>query len=457
MSTSAKAEEEDFFDEIISGMGGDGASTSFDVKTKNAFNFMDILKKIFDSIMNWVGENKTVLEIIGVIVALTMLFSKLTDLFGIADEFEEGARLVKWTGITLAIVTIAGVFSYITSLVNSGDPKKISDFESIIDKLGSLLEKVAWIMGLMSMGKIFDALGNKWDNSSKPAMDFVGVLGEAFGGFFKAVGIGAGADIGLKLGSAGIETFFSTITDSLVDMTAGVESMLSFINPFVTDMYEMSDKLDVAIESAHKVGELYRTLISEFMGWYKVDVDAANEDLAMQQKIDAMRGENKQDNVVEITGERLYESLDTFMKMSVFFQNISDALNKLNNVPDVSDALKKAKETFVSEDFLGLLSGMLTKLMEAFGQSNILMLSDRPLAIMSYGIDILADTMSVFGNSLRDFTSEDVKTLDSVLQVMFDLAEALKGVSKWSESSLSKAFGTNSELSEAGRQYSVSI
>ena len=65
-----------------------------------------------------VGENKTVLEIIGVIVALTMLFSKLTDLFGIADEFEEGARAIKWTGITLAIIAISGIFSYISSLVN---------------------------------------------------------------------------------------------------------------------------------------------------------------------------------------------------------------------------------------------------------------------------------------------------------------------------------------------------
>lgn len=455
MSDSAKAEEEEFYEDIgIS--GGGGAGRSFDeAEFKGAFNFMEILKKIFNSVMDWVGENKTVLEIIGVIVALTMLFSKLTDLFGLADEFEEGARVVKWTAITLAIIAISGIMSYISSLVDSGDDKKISNFEKIIDKLAGLFEKIAWIMGLVTAGKLFDALGNKWDSSSKPALDFVGVLGEAFGGFFKAVGLGAGADIGLKLGSAGINTFFKTITDSIVDMTAGVESMLSFITPFVNDMYAMSDKLDIAIDSARKVGELYRTLISEFMGWYKLDPEAGNENLIMQQKIDAMRGEGRQDNVVEITGERLYESLDTFMKLSVFFKNISHALNDLNSIPDVSEALKNARNVFVSEDFLGLLTDLLTEIATAFGSSGAMFLSDRPLSVMSYGLDILADTMSVFGNSLKGFTSEDVNTLSSVLQVLFDLAEALKGVSKWSESSLAKAFGSNSELSEAGRQIKV--
>lgn len=455
MSDSAKAEEEEFYEDIGIN-GGEGTSHAFgEAEFKGAFNFMEILKKIFNSIMDWVGENKTILEIIGVIVALTMLFSKLTDLFGLADEFEEGARVVKWTAITLAIIAISGIMSYISSLVDSGDDKKISNFEKIIDKLAGLFEKIAWIMGLVTAGKLFDALGNKWDSSSKPALDFVGVLSEAFGGFFKAVGIGAGADIGLKLGSAGIDTFFKTITDSLVDMTAGVESMLSFITPFVNDMYAMSDKLDIAIDSARKVGELYRTLISEFMGWYKLDPEAGNENLIMQQKIDAMRGEGRQDNVVEITGERLYESLDTFMKLSVFFKNISHALNDLNSIPDVSEALKNARNVFVSEDFLGLLTDLLTEIATAFGSSGAIFLSDRPLSVMSYGLDILADTMSVFGNSLKGFTSEDVNTLSSVLQVLFDLAEALKGVSKWSESSLAKAFGSNSELSEAGRQIKV--
>lgn len=403
---------------------------------------------------------------VAIIIGIGFILSALRDLFSLSDEVESFSKTLKWTALTIAVAAITGIVAHIASIVQSGDTEKLNAVDKMLDKVVNLFEKIQWIVVAFSTAKIVESLT---DLFGRDKIQYTGGIGERLGGnilsgftslfsnFFGLVGAGAGTDIALKLGASGVDTFISTITESLVEMTSGFESMMSFINPFVNDMYTMSDKLDTAIDAAHKVGLLYRTLISEFMGWYKVDVAAAgaNQEAGIQELIASIRKDNVGDNIVEITGEKLYASLDTFMKMSTFFLNISSALDKLNSVPDISKALKNAKDAFVSEDFLGLLSGMLSKLMDAFGKSNILMLSDRPLAIMSYGIDILADTMSVFANSLSGFTSEDVNTLSSVLQVMFDLAEALKGVSKWSESSLSKAFGTNSELSEAGRQIKV--
>lgn len=420
-------------------------------------NFISSLEGILSS---------DITKTVAIIIGIGFILSALRDLFSLSDEVEAFSKTLKWTALTIAVAAITGIVAHIASIVQSGDTEKLDAVDKMLDKVANLFEKIQWIVVAFSAAKIVESLT---DLFGRDKIQYTGGIGARLGGnilsgftslfsnFFGLVGAGAGTDIALKLGASGVDTFISTITESLVEMTSGFETMLSFINPFVDDMYKMSDKLDTAIIAAHKVGELYRTLIAEFMGWYKLDLNAigSNGDAAVKELIDSIRKDNVGDDIVEITGEELYTALDTFMKLSVFIKNISEALSTLNNVPDVSKALETAKKTFISKDFLGLLTGLLTELATAFGSSGAIFISDRPLSVMSYGLDILADTMSIFGNSLKGFTSDDVKTLNSVLQVLFDLAEALKGVSKWSESSLSKAFGTNSELSEAGRQIKV--
>ena len=433
MGTSAKAEEEEFINGLVKDAGGDGASHEFGVE--NALDFMGILKKIFDSIMNWVGENKTVIEIIGVIVALTMLFSKLTDLFGFADEFEEGARAIKWTGITLAIIAISGIFSYISSLVNSGDENKIENFKSIIEKLGSLLEKVVWIMGLLSVGKIADALGNKWDSSSKPAADIVGKLTDGIGSFFKAFGIGAGTYVAGGFINATIDTTFDTIGSAFTALVSDIEDAVSLVDPAITKLMEMDNKLDKATSAVQKIGNLFtefdkalKELYSKATGGTVYETNSPNALATWGAK--SATGERiatgPYEEIVSLKAymKDLETNVDLFVKLSEFINYLANALNKIDNVSDIEATIEDVESLIRNGKLANFMVDLLNMLKTSIEGSNMSpeLLGNQfasRTSGMALALELLADSLSIFATGISGFNE------DSLFALMNDFFEYL--------------------------------
>lgn len=467
MGASAKAEEEEFIDGLAGNNGGGGSGHDFEIK--NAFNFMDILKKIFDSVMTWVGENKTVLEIIGVIIALTMLFSKLTDLFGLADEFEEGARAIKWTGITLAIIAIAGIFSYVTSLVNSGDENKIENFKSIIEKLGGLLEKLAWIVGLFSVGKIADALGNKWDKSSKPSADIAGKLTDSIGAFFKAFGVGAGTYVAGTFINATIDTTFDTIGSAFTTLFSDVEDAVSLVDPAITKLMEMDDKLDKATSAVHKLGNLFaefdkalNELYSNATGGTVYETGSPNAVATWGAK--SATGERiatgPYEELVNLKGymKDLETNVDLFVKLSEFINYFSNALNKFDNISDAEATIEDIESLIHNGKLTNLMVDLLDMLKTSIEASRLSpeLLGSQYTARTSgiaLALDLLADSLSVFGAGISNLNEDNVDALSKMLDVFEELAKAFGEADDITDKPFfSKLFTGDTSLSKIGSE-----
>ena len=468
MGASAKAEEEEFIDGLAGNNGGGGGGHSFEVE--NALDFMGILKKIFESIMNWVGENKTVLEIIGVIIALTMLFSKLTDLFGLADEFEEGARAIKWTGITLAIIAISGIFSYISSLVNSGDENKIENFKSIIEKLGGLLEKVAWIMGLLTVGKIADALGNKWDDSSKPAADIVGKLSDGLGSFFKAFGVGAGTYVAGGFINATIDTTFDTIGSAFTALVSDVEDAVSLVDPAITKLMEMDDKLDKATSAVQKIGNLFtefdkalKELYSKATGGTVYETNSPNAVATWGAK--SATGERiatgPYEEIVSLKAymKDLETNVDLFVKLSEFINYLANALNKIDNVSDIEATIEDVESLIRNgklTNFMVDLLNMLKTSIESSHMSPELLggqFASRTSG-MALALEMLADSLSIFATGISGFNEDSLFALNETLEIFTKLSEAVNGAN-FSQNSLAKIFIGDTTLSKIGSEIKI--
>lgn len=468
MGTSAKAEEEEFINGLVEDAGGGGGG-GHGFEVENALDFMGILKKIFESIMNWVGENKTVIEIIGVIVALTMLFSKLTDLFGLADEFEEGARAIKWTGITLAIIAISGIFSYISSLVNSGDENKIENFKSIIEKLGGLLEKIAWIMGLLSVGKIADALGNKWDSSSKPAADIVGKLSDGLGSFFKALGVGAGTYVLSGAISASVDTAFDTIGSAFTSLVSDVEDAISLIDPAINKLMEMDTKLDKATSAVTKLGNLFaefdkalKTLYSEATGGIIYETNNPDEiEFAAKSVTGERVAKGSYEEVVSLTGyvKDLEANVNLFVKLSEFISYLSNALNKLDSVSDVEANIDEFDRLIHNGKLTNFMIDLLDMLKTSIEHSHMSpeLLGNQfasRTSGMALALEMLADSLSIFATGISGFNEDSVFALNETLEIFTKLSEAVNGAN-FSQNSLAKVFIGDTTLSKIGSEIKI--
>lgn len=449
---------------------GGGAAQSFGDAVTNATGVLDIVKNIFNELKSWVGENKDFLEIIAVIVALTMLFSKLRDLFGLSDEFEEASNAIKWTAITIAITAIAGIMSYITQLVDSGDTEKINKFESILDKIGDLMEKIAWIVGLLSVGKLFNALGNKWEGSDGKVSigeKLLGGLSDALTGFFKTIGISAGTYVSGGLISATIDTTLSTISDSFATLSSGVDDALKLIAPFVDQLANMDSKLNTAINAVTKIKDLFAVFMQVFGELYTeatgVSIEETNASNAMARyaaKDSSGKvlgaGPVKEKLSMSLFMTELQQRLDLFLQLSQFIDQIANALHKFDQIDDAERTINDLKAVLINDNFKGFLTDLMNVLKmaveaseiapEKFGSTQYMVMRQSGMAL---ALDMLASALSIFANGISGLTTENVDAFRETLGVFSSLYEAI-GDAKVEENSLFKAFLGDNSLSKIG-------
>jgi len=436
---------------------GGGAAKSFGDSIESATGVLDIVKRIFNELTTFVGENKDIIEIIGVIVALTLLFSKLSDLFGMADEFEEGARAIKWTAITIAIAAIAGIMSYITTLVSSGDTEKIDKFEEIIDKIKDLMTAIAAILGMSAIGKLFDALGEKWENGEASKFNLkdslLGKISDAFGGFLTTLGIGTAGNIVAGMTTTTIAQSMETLGSAFEILGAQVDETLEQIKPFVQNLASMDNDLVTAIQAAEKLKTLFDTFYKAFDALFG-EAQAHYEERRNSTDLKELSIDEFFDN--------LFNRVELFNRMSAFISMLADSLSKFSNIENVESEMDRMIGVLTTSKFGDFLKNMLNLLKKSFDASDI---SAKELGVADYlvpqytsgvavGLEILSDALSVFSNGISGFDESTVNAFDKTLDVFQKLADAFEkteGTTGWvakyltGDSSLS-AIGTEIKL-----------
>lgn len=453
-------------DEADKAFEGGGASKSFDDEVENATGVLGIVKNIFESLKSFVGENKEVLEIVGVVIALTLLFKQLSKLFGLADEFDAAGYTIKWVAITIAVTSIAGIMSFISSIVNSGDEEKIKKFEGIIDKIAGLFEKIAWVMGLFTAGKIADAVGDI--GSSSKSKDKVG-LGEKFlgglldsvTGFFKSIGVGAGAAIGIEMAGTSIEDFLSTVSDSFTGLASGVEDMLKILMPFIDNLVNVNDKLDTAISSATKMADLFTTLYNVFGELY---TNATGNDVVREQGTNiyvagTTISNYKAPTSIEAFMISMQQRLEMFMQLATFINYITNSLKTLDTIEDAQSKMSELKKILTSTDFSNFLTDIMNTLDAAVKASDISpekLGRTQYIALRESGIDValsmLSDALSVFSSSFSGLNEENVSAFSSALNALEHMYGVMGDVDVVKDNSLARMILGDKSLSALGRE-----
>lgn len=400
---------------------------------------------------------------IAVVVGVAVLIHAIKDLFSIADEVEAVGYTAKWTAITLAIIAITGILGYLKDLINNGTEEQINKFEIILDKLGSLFEKILWLSGILTLKEFFGMISDlgggdniyNYGDDMGFAGKLLGGLGNAFTSITQMLGFAAGANIAGTAVNATIDQTVTTLTQSLTELGAGVSGMLDLVTPFVDDLVELNDDLDTAVSSVEKLSNLFVAFFDVFSTLYQ---DASGDPNALLSEMLRPNGQSKptSDRIKLSTEEfvkELESRVDLYVKISQYMTNLAQALNSLQSVPDAQGKIDDFAKVVTSDSFKSLMTGMFDTLVEAWSKSKIkpnetFTVSDSYRALQ--GLEMLASALSVFTGSISGLTTDQVTALKSSLDVLGELASALEGASV--QSSWSKVILGNKTLSAIGLQ-----
>ena len=443
-----------------------GSADSFGTAVESATGVLGIVKKIYDALKEFVAENHDLLEVMGIIIALTIMFRQLSNLFGLSDELYAASDSIKWIAITIAVTAIAGILSFISNIVNSGDTDKINQFNTILDKIGSVFEKIAWVMGLFTAGKIADAVGDIGSSSkSKEKVGlgekFLGGLLDSITGFFKSIGVGAGTAIGIELAGTSIEDFLATVSDSFTGLASGIEDMLKILLPFIDNLVNVNDKLDTAISSATKMADLFTTLYNVFGELY---TNATGNDVVREQGTNiyvagATVGNYKAPTSIEAFMISMQQRLEMFMQLATFINHIINSLKTIDTIEDAQSKMSELKKILTSADFSNFLTDIMNTLDAAVKASDISpekLGRTQYIALRESGIDValsmLSDALSVFSSSFSGLNEENVSAFSSALGVLEHLYGVMGDIDVIKDNSLARMILGDKSLSALGRE-----
>lgn len=105
-------------------------------------------------------------------IGLKLFISALSDLTGLSDEFEEGAKLSKWNAIKIAIEGLLILIGYISYLA-ANDTDTLTKTEQALNNIADWLQKMLFpieiILGIVTGGKLFDMISSIADASKEKA------------------------------------------------------------------------------------------------------------------------------------------------------------------------------------------------------------------------------------------------------------------------------------------------
>jgi len=445
--------------------GGHGFGDEAENDTDILQGIMGGIKGVLDYLKElWVDDD---LKSVVILLAIATILKNLKNILSVAETLDSVAGVIKWTAITIAISAIAGILSSISSIVEEGDPEKIQAAEDIIDKLANLFEKLAWVIGLFSLGKIADMASDIWgkQNISVVSEQATGLLSNALGGFAKLLGIGAGTYVAGGLAGAGIEMLLSSIGDAAKNLTGGANDAMANIMPMVDALSALDDKMEKAISAVGKIKDLFVGFYNVFGSLYKelgvsqtelnVDLNSDNEPLNM-----TFEEMLKLTADMETYQKALEAKLNIFVYFANFLEKLTGALEHFSNVENVNEKLQELLGLFGGEQkegFVKLMSNMFNALHEAFNTSTLNQGSFArassywDLSALSTGLDMLSNALSLLGDAASHYTQDNVKAVEDAISIILELAQVTES-SRFHQSALSKVFSGDTSLSNVGKQ-----
>lgn len=419
---------------------------------KNTETFVGKLLNIFKTIGTVVGTGGA--EAIVMIFALAYLLKQLKQAMSITDELDAATGFVKWTAITVAILGMSSILSSLMEIVKEGDTTKIDAAEKIIDKLGNLLKSVAWIVGLLSAGKIATALGDifggnkigkinlkKIKDSSVQVTNIIGGA-EELGGVFssglsKLVGGGA-TGIGAMLAGAGIKSAIEDIMDGLTtsftELMTTVDSALDILSPFIDKLTEAGNKLDDAKKAVDHIFELFTYMFTKFGELYTASTGKELKDLrdtnpaagfaAKDQNGNTINGRTEAQASVKTYISIFNDIIGIYINIGQFISNLTDALAKMEDAGNISDKITKIKDMVDSTEFNDLLSHVFSftyNFMENVQNAghNLVDIKDLSMAFstLSSVMSIISDTLLQVDSDVSHNTTEGFAALETLAKV----------------------------------------
>lgn len=473
LSSTAKAEEDKAADEFTGG----GVIRDLDSGKSVMSTVSDFFEKIKQVIAD-LGGGDTIAAV-AMVIAISVLLSRLKDLFSIANEVSAVGYTVKWVALTIAMAAFTSIATTVGELAKSDDPEKARRAEHFIDTLKELFSSIVEITKWLSIGKIAGAVGDIADVFSKGgdvtllSNDLEGMfgLGSFFNNFFSLTGIGAGAYVGGTLLSGAIDTTIGTITEAMTDLTSGIEDVVSIVEPFTNKLEGMNSKLSTAIDSVNKIKDLFVGFYNVFDEVYKDlqkaqekhDENLDEESAAWQAYYDMIGNEGslltESGTAKQAFLNSLSRRIDLFNSVSLFINNLASSLDKIKDIPDIEARFGDLMKPFVSGSFTEFLKALLKSLKDALTEVHLDAKSvgrtpdlyNSEITTIATTMNILADALSVFSSGISGLNEESVNGLDKTLDVFRKLGESLGGAN-FDPTFWQKTFLGSDSLSHIGSQ-----
>ena len=397
------------------------------------------------------------------IFALAYLLKQLKQALSVADELDAAAGVVKWAAITLAVLGISSVLSSIMEIVKEGDPDKIAAAERILDKIGGVMTSLAWVVGLMSAGKVATALsdifGKKGQtgvvsidaSQSKDAMISVNNFVEGanqLGGVLKSgltkAAAGAGTGLGAWFAGMGIKAAVEDIADGLMTsfttLMTGIDSFMNMLNPFIDKVTEAGDKIDTAKEAVNKIFDLFTHMFTKFSDLYESvggkeikdmrDTNQAAGFVTNDQNGNMVNSPTKLGTAIKAFMSDFSEILSIYTNIGQFINTLTDAIIKINDVDSIESKIEKIRDMITSPAFNDLLAKVFNftwNLMENLqnGGYNLVDIKD-----LSNAFSVLSNVMSIITDTLVQVDSDTSNNISAGFDTLERIANVFNGGDK---------------------------
>lgn len=421
-------------------------------------SFFGKIMNVFDQITQFATGDGAA---IAMVVAFAYLLKQLKEAMSIADELEAATGVVKWSAITFAILGLSNILSSIMDVIKEGDPTKIEAAEKIIDKLGGLLNSVAWIMGLMSASKIVTALnelfggGNGKNGSikidaskSRDAMinvtNTVEAVNDISSFWSKGLGAlttGAGVGFGSYLAGAGIKSAVEDITDglttSLTELMTSVDMVSDLLTPFIEKLTAAGDKVEDAKTAIDNIIDLFKSMFTKFGNLYE-DVggqaikDLTDTNVAAGYGTKNAKGEVIRQHSLASASIAAFISdfsgiIDIYIAVANFIDSLSDALTKVGNVDSIDDKIKSITSIVESEAFSELIHKVFSNVYNLFTKLEGAGYNAVNYENLAQAFSVLADVMTIIAESMGGIDAETSKNFASGFDALKQLAEVFNG------------------------------
>ena len=429
-------------------------------KTEKAVtSFLGSFQGIVDAVTS-VGASKLG-QITLLVAAIAFTLYQIKEMLSVTDEVEGFGYTAKWEGIKIAIMGIVAILGWVTYLAQKDDQTQIDNtlaaFDRITEMINKLAEMFALIAGLKMGGNVFEMIGDIFGYKEAKTLAKAGQAAESGAGFFtnllktvtgKFTEIGIFA-IGSDIIGGGIESLGESLGAVFQSIGIGVEQFSEFAVPAIDSLASMLTKIDDAIQTVNKIADLL-TALDKVVG--VVDLARAiNEDIGGVGNSE-LAAEDLENSAISVMS-RVTSRMSVIYSIGSMLNSLSKGISQFDILKDPTATLEKMI-SFVSGNeetgenlFKTFIQTMVDAFVDVNWRTDFSKISD-----VGYGLEFLANALSIFGMGIADLDEANVTALDKSLDVFIKMSEALNTGGLQEQSLLSKLWSGDASLSNFGSE-----